>query len=72
MPTEELHTIMDDLGVPAKMVQAEFIEVNSDLRREHHYHKKAHAFCIILGEQHGFADPSEDAEKSLSASSKRN
>lgn len=39
------------------VLQAEVVEVTTDLSSEIHSHKHSHAYCYILGSKEGFPDP---------------
>lgn len=54
-------SVMEELGTKlsfeAENVQAELVKVGKDLQNEVHLHRKAHAHCIILGEEENLENP---------------
>ncbi len=57
LPDVKFRLLAHELGFDAEKCQAEIVEVTKDLSKEIHLHRNSRAYCVVLGEKDGFADP---------------
>lgn len=54
IPQQDFVAIAHQHHFDAEAYQAEIVEVKKDLSDEVHLHRNSRAFCIVLGQHHGF------------------
>lgn len=57
LPTDFLDSILSPLHLSEEDVQIEVVEVATDLRHEIHYHERAFAYCVCMGENYHVKPP---------------